>query len=163
MKFSIFKNYSISTKLSFDEVKQRLANNIEPKKTFRFNFFRQFSDKPYEGTITDNTFEISRITHTDFHPIISGTITRGIDGTEIHVQMRISRTVQFFLIFSLIIGIGLLQFFEEIFGRTFQPRNLIQPIAGYAFIIAYLKYEGFKSKKFLVDLFQGEEVKSLDN
>lgn len=85
-----FENYTLQTNLSADTVKERLSYYVEPKKPFSLQYLFTANEKPYEGTIKDNSFRITRIipyTNT-FLPVIKGTIVPEHGGTNISINMR---------------------------------------------------------------------------
>jgi hypothetical protein len=169
-KYLPFENYVMTSKLSVEEVKRRLADNIEPKKSLRLSVFNRGSNKPYEGQILGDTFTISRIINyrNSFLPVITGHISTFLGKTQINVKMR---PVTFVLIFiSLWLGIvglaclgiilvGLIQF-KQVLQNGFSPMILI-PFGMFLFgcllITLAFKAESKKSKKFLEQLFEGQE------
>lgn len=89
-KYLPFENYVMTSKLSVEEVKRRLADNIEPKKSLRLSVFNRGTNKPYEGEILGDTFTISRIINyrNSFLPVITGHISTFLGTTQINVKMR---------------------------------------------------------------------------
>lgn len=169
-KYLPFENYVLTSKLSIEEVTRRLADNIEPKKSFRFSGFNKSSNKPYEGQILGDTFIISRIINyrNSFLPIITGHISTFLGKTQINVKQR---PVTFVLIFiSLWLGIVGLACLEIILAGLFQFRHVLQigfspmlliPFGMFLFgclltTLAF-KAESKKSKEFLERLFDGQE------
>ncbi len=169
-KYLPFENYVITSKLSVEEVKTRLASNIEPKKSLRLSVFNRGSNKPYEGEILGDTFTICRIINyrNSFLPVITGHISTFTDKTQINVKMR---PVTFVLLFiSLWLGIvglvclgiilaGLIQL-KQILQNGFSPMILI-PFGMFLFgclltTLAF-KAESKKSKEFLEQIFEGQE------
>lgn len=169
-KYFPFENYVLTTRLSVEEVIRCLAENIEPKKNFRFSLFSKGSNKPYEGQILGNTFTISRIINyrNSFLPIITGHISTYSGETQINVKMRLDTFVLIFI--SLWLGIvgfaclgiilrGVFQI-QQILQDDFSPMTLI-PFAMFLFgcLLATLpfKVESKKSKEFLEHLLDGQE------
>lgn len=169
-KYLPFENYVLTSKLSVEEIKRRLADNIEPKKSLRLSIFNSGSSKPYEGHILGDTFTMSRIINyrNSFLPVITGHISTFLGKTQINVKMR---PVTFVLVFiSLWLGIvglvclgiilvGLIQF-KKVLQNGFSPMILI-PFAMFLFgclltTLAF-KAESRKSKKFLHRMFEGQE------
>jgi hypothetical protein len=169
-KYLPFENYVITSKLSVEEIKNRLADNIEPKKNIRLSVFNRSSNKPYEGQILGDTFTISRIINyrNSFLPVITGQISKFLGKTQINVKMR---PVTFVLIFiSLWLGVvglvclgiilvGLIQF-KQVLQNGFSPMILI-PFGMFLFgclltTLAF-KAESKKSKEFLNRIFEGQE------
>lgn len=126
MKFSLFKSFAITTKLTCDEVKKSLKDNIEPNEMLRPNYFGTISYKPYQGTIYGDDFAIKRITSSGniFLPVISGKITRGFSGTEIHITMRLPVFVKFFMFIGFPIS-GLLGLLFATNSKIFEDGILV--------------------------------------
>lgn len=170
-KYLPVENYVMTSKLSNEEVKRRLTDNIEPKKSVRLSVYNRGSNKPYEGQILGDTFTISRIINyrNPFLPVITGHFSTLLGKTQIKVKMR---PVTFVLIFiSLWLGIvglvclgilliGLIQF-KQVLQNGFSPMILI-PFGMFLFgcllITLAFKAESKKSKKFLQQLFEGQEI-----
>jgi hypothetical protein len=172
-KFLPVENYTLSSKLTVEEVRKRIANNIEPKKNFRFSLISNSYSKPYEGSITGNSFTISRVINyrNSFLPEITGTISSFIGQTQVKIKMQ---PVTFVLVFiSLWLGlvgfvcfivlIGITFQYQEIFKDGASPFSLI-PFAMFVFgcLLTYFafKKESKKSKAFLAALLEGEEISS---
>ena len=159
MKFFPYYSYTIKSSLTPDEIRQKLADNIEPKKLFRFNFLSRNLTKPYEGEINGDTFNIRRIIsgRDSFLPRIKGQISTTID-TEVHIVMRMALytyivllTVNGALIYGLILAIN-----SMLLHRQFNAAFLILPamlVISYLFAFLSFKYESSKSKTFLDSLF----------
>jgi hypothetical protein len=169
-KYLPFEHYVLTSRLSVDEVKSRLAANIEPKKSFGFSMYNSSPNKPYEGKISGNTFTISRIINyrNSFLPVITGDISSFHGKTQIKVKMQPETFVLIFM--SLWLGIvglvclgivlaGLFQF-RQVLQNGFSPMILIpfgMLLFGCLLTTFAFKPESKKSKDFLVALFEGEE------
>lgn len=163
-----FDNFKIVSQLSASEVQLRLAKSVQSKRPSLFTFAPHPNTKPYEGTITGNTFKISRIIdyRNSFLPIIKGEISTYLGKTEISVKMRPIVFVLIFMTFWLtmtgLVCLGIL-FFAIVNLKRASPQNfepiLIMPFAmfafGYALIMFCYKRESKTSKKFLINLFEG--------
>lgn len=171
MKYLPVEDYTILTRLSVDEVRNRVAENIEPKRNFRIALFSMSSTKPYEGELSNNSFTISRIINyrNSFLPIITGTFFAKDGGTEINIKMRPSILVIVFI--SIWLGaVGLVcigVFIAWIIKLMHLTQNKFSPmifipylmfIFGYALVTIGFKSESNRSKKFLADLFEGYEI-----
>lgn len=169
MKYLPFENFVLVTSLSADEVRNRLANNIEPQKNSFIFTSKKNTSKPYEGSIINNTFKISRIIsyRNSFLPVITGEISQAWGKTEITVNMKPVIFVQIFMAFWLggvglaCIGIlvaGIIKF-KDIIHNGFSPAFL-GPfgmfIFGYLLITLSFRYESKTSKEFLKSLFDAE-------
>ena len=172
-KYLPYEDYALTSKLSVEEVRKRIFENIEPKKTYRFPGFNKNTVKLYEGTLIDNAFTITRIINSrnSFLPVITGDISTFLGKTQIKIEMRLVHLVLVFM--SLWLGIvglvcigiflvGALKF-KEILETGFSPMLLI-PYAMFIFgcllVILSFKAESKKSKDFLLELLEGQEENS---
>ncbi|UAY50817.1 hypothetical protein [Ferruginibacter albus] len=171
MKFLPFENYTITTTLSQQEILKRIADNIEPKRSYRFTFFRPKANVAYEGKIVQNTFSINRIIYyrNSFIPLIKGNVTAFSDHTEVHIKMQLRYFTLLFvaiwlgftgMICSSIISFISMDTYAIFKGKI--PSILILPfgmfILGYLITILNFTIESKRSKKFLARLLEaGEE------
>ena len=174
MNFKSFlpvENYTLTTKLSVEEVRNRIANKIEPKKNFRLKLFSNSSSKPYEGYVTASVFKINRIIsyRNSFLPIIDGQTYSIAGKTYIKIEMNILKWVLAFLIIIMgIFIIGSLAFTgifslvskDSLHGNfMFHPLfQFLMPLFFYMVVYFSFKFESKKSKEFLARLLEGEEV-----
>ena len=96
-----FESLTITTSLTFSEVLHRLDEVVTPPKFFRINIpFGAPPPKPYEGTMSGNTFKISRIItgRNSFLPIIEGEIYSQPFGCSIKIRMSLHKIVLAFII-----------------------------------------------------------------
>ncbi|RYE53332.1 MAG: hypothetical protein EOP48_14635 [Sphingobacteriales bacterium] len=169
-KFLPFDNFKLITKLSATEVQQRIGRITEPKKGFSFSFPGNRT-KPYEGKLMDRSFEISRIINyrNSFLPIIKGHISTYLGKTEVAIKMRPIVFVLIFMSFWLgVVGlvclgtiISAIMKFEKLLEQGFSPLALIpfgMFVFGYALLTIGYKAESKKSKAFLKQLLEAEEV-----
>ena len=168
--FLPFDNFKLQTKLSATEVQQRIESIMEPKKGFSFSFSGNRT-KPYEGRLLGHSFEINRIINyrNSFLPVIKGHISTYLGKTEVAIKMRPVVFVLIFMSFWLgIVGMVCLGFitaailnFSQLLKQGFSPVALI-PFAmfgfGYALLTIGYKAESRKSKTFLTELLEAEEV-----
>lgn len=168
--FLPFDNFKLLTKLSATEVQQRIESITEPKKGFSFSFSGN-RNKPYEGNLLDRSFEISRIINyrNSFLPVIKGHISTCLGKTEVSIKMRPVFFVLIFMSFWLgVVGMACLGFtiaailhFRQLLEQGFSPGALI-PFGmfafGYALLTIAYKAESRKSKTFLTQLLEAEEV-----
>lgn len=117
--FVPIEKYTIQTNLSEEEVLLRLRKIIgNPDRRFQFSFMgidlKKHSNASfdYEGTISDNTFKISRVIRyrNSFLPVIKGTVSFFVNKTEIHISMKMSLFVRIFMIIWLSL-VGIPSFF----------------------------------------------------
>jgi hypothetical protein len=170
-RFLPFDNFKITSRLPITEVQVRLANAVQARRRSLFSLAPHPNTKPYEGTITGNTFKISRIIdyRNSFLPVINGEISTFIGKTKISVKMRPALFVLIFLSFWLtIVGLVCLGILfaaiadlQKISEQGFHP-IILMPFGmflfGYGLIMFGYKRESKISKKSLIDLFDGEEI-----
>jgi hypothetical protein len=170
LKFYPFEKYTLTTKLSGEEVLMRIAQNIIPKQKFSTIHFGGTPSKPYKGTIAGNSFSLSRIIdyRNSFQPVITGSVSTFPDRTEVKIKMRPVRFVIVFMGFWLGIA-GLvccslilyaLFHINQLVQKGFSP-NIIIPFAlftaGYLMITVGFKHESKKSKSFLATLLEEQK------
>lgn len=159
MKYLPYEHITYKTNLSEQEVLTRLSGFVEPKK---FGLGRNYI-KEYEGSIDNNSFEISRVIQyrNSFLPQINGRIQNGNDGVKIQLTMSLHAFVSFFLIvwcsFALIffIGVSIKAIREkEISVELFLPLCMLLFV--YALTMVGFKSESKKSKEYLRRSFEAE-------
>jgi hypothetical protein len=86
MLLAPFEHLTIETPLAPEEVRQRLAEVVEPRRGFR-SFSR--NHKAYQGEFRDYQFEVTRIIHyrNSFLPVIKGEIRQDLGGSVIDIKM----------------------------------------------------------------------------
>lgn len=165
------ESYTLTSTLNIDEIKKRISGNIEPKKTLRLSLFGNNSTKPYEGEISGDTFQISRIINyrNSFLPIITGHISSYVGQTVIEIKMQPATSVIVFMCLWLgIVGFVCLLF---LMGELFSLKEITQngfsfgtaiPFIMFLFgwLLTFLgfKLESKKSKQFLSNLLEGQEA-----
>lgn len=168
MKFLPFEKFTYRTDLDYNEVHHRLYDNIEPYQLIRFSsLFRNHSGKPYQGNLSNSSFDISRVIQykNSFLPKIKGELKEDGKGTKIEVRMRLHLFAFIFMIvwFS---GVTIACFFVGgLFfnNSSFEPFSLIpfaMLIFGYLLVVGAFKYESIKSKKYFAHLLEAEIEKS---
>lgn len=171
-KYLPFEKYTLISRLSVDEVKNRLTANIEPKKKFEFSLFNKGRSKPYEGSISGNQFIISRIIdyRNSFLPVIKGQISEKPGQVHIQINMRPFTGVLIFFTFWIgivsivclaIIVVAIVQF-RQILESGVTPGALIpfgMLIFGILLVTIGFKSESRDSKEFLRELLEGEDIK----
>ncbi|NJS11779.1 MAG: hypothetical protein HC789_16110 [Microcoleus sp. CSU_2_2] len=160
-----FERLTIPTTLKLSEVLERLDEAVEPPKMFRMNLLFRRPNKPYEGTISGNTFKISRIIRgrNSFLPVIEGEIHPESFGCSIAIKMSLYKVVLIFTIYWLSItgSFWILALLAWLVDRSVGP--IFLPILG-MFIFGWLlclipfKIEAKMTTKFLFNLFREELV-----
>ncbi|MCU0546915.1 MAG: hypothetical protein MUE44_32915 [Oscillatoriaceae cyanobacterium Prado104] len=162
-----FETLTISTNLAFSEVLQKLDEIVEPPKTWRMALPFQKPNKPYGGTITGNTFRISRNIHyyrNSFLPIITGEIYPQTSGCYVKIKMNLHIAVLVFMIFWLWTpgSIGMLALLAWLVDRSVGP--IFLPLFGmcifaWSLCLFGFKIEAQKSVKFFSSLFTSSSEK----
>ncbi|MFN6568623.1 hypothetical protein [Dendronalium sp. ChiSLP03b] len=95
MKVLPYNTFTILTTDPLPIVLQRLGAKVEPTKIFRFST----KHAPYQGTISEQGFQISRIIHyrNSFLPVIRGDFEVQPHQTAVHIQMSLHPFVMAFL------------------------------------------------------------------
>ncbi|MDF3028409.1 MAG: hypothetical protein K0S23_2716 [Fluviicola sp.] len=153
-RFLPVEKYQIQTKLTPEEVKERVA---------------LITASEYNGIVSGNTFKLSRSIkyQNSFLPEIKGTIASYLGKTEIDISMSLNLYVKIFVIVwlsltgipSAIILLALVRMLIHFYFKGFSPFLLI-PIGmfifGYLLMLVAFKSESRISKKRLNVLFEAE-------
>jgi hypothetical protein len=99
MRLIPHERFTISSSHSVDTLRQRLRDNVEPTKRFRFRFILSRASKAFEGEVGESSFKIHRIIgyRNSFLPQIEGRFERVLNRTDIHVTFRLHPLVIGFL------------------------------------------------------------------
>ncbi|MEO6254656.1 MAG: hypothetical protein ABIO79_15195 [Ferruginibacter sp.] len=165
-KFLPSESYTLTTKLSVDQVRARIQDITGPK--LDLGFFtspKNNSLKPYEGSISGNSFNISRVINygNSFLPVITGAISSYAGRTDVKIDMRLAAFVRIFvLIFLGLIGFSII-IHIFLFARNLPAKSSFSLLISFiAFIFCVLlTYFAFKkestiSKQFLAKLLEEE-------
>ena len=92
-----YEHLTIETTLAVEEAQRRLAEAVEPRNNVRWPF--QTRSKPFEGSITGEQFEISRVIsyRNSFLPRINGRIRQGSVGATIDITLAMHPVVMIFM------------------------------------------------------------------
>jgi hypothetical protein len=157
MKLLPFENIDYETKLTFEEIRSRLAADIEPRKLFRFSTNPR---KKYEGHLHGNRFEIRRIINyrNSFLPNITGTIEDNGVMRTVNVQMILPFFVLLFLcVWSGALLLAMTTFLvRQIASGKFDAGILfvlLILLVGYALTMAGFTYEASKARAYFDQLF----------
>lgn len=161
-KFLPIENIVYKTKLSKEQILQKLNDNIEAEKSFGFGAHNYTYSKPYIGQIVGNTFEIKRAIsyRNSFLPQIKGEVYSDFNGTKIKVTMKPHTFVLVFM--SIWFGgvfLACLATTFELFTQKFSPFFLIpfgMLIFGIVLIFGAFKTESATSKKDLSKILEAE-------
>ena len=173
IKYLPFENYTITSPLPVDEIRKIIAENIEPKKSFRFLLSQNNYSRLYHGKITGNRFTMRRNIYyqNSFLPVITGCFGSYLSETFIKIKMRPSFSTIIFMSFWL--GVVGLIFLLLLMAELFKAKGIVQDnfllgiattfilfLFGWSLSYFGFKYESKKSKAFLSELLEGQEVKS---
>ena len=167
MKYLPYQNYSLSTKLSIEEIIKRFSEHIQPVNTRRFALFSHAGNKAFEGRIDNKKFDIVKIPASGnisgFSPIIKGTFEVYPTSTRIHIKVRLHVTAYIFLIcaFGMITFAGIAILIDQLNSGTFSPATLfIFVMYGFFYLIStpdFLK-SSKETKKFFCELLEAHEL-----
>ncbi|AUT01436.1 hypothetical protein CLI64_14130 [Nostoc sp. CENA543] len=156
MKILPHDTFTITTPDSVNIVRQRLSQKVEPPKAFRF----YTKHAPYEGSISEDGFQISRIIHyrNSFLPMIRGRFEVQSHQTLIHVEMNIHPFVMaflgfwFFFWYSAVIPI----LFTGSIPNHITPIFVSMPILMLFICWGSFWYEAKRSRTELTQIIQGQ-------
>jgi len=99
VKLLPYDTFTIQTADPLAIVLERMTAQVERQKTIRWHFSRDHL--PYEGTLSETGFQISRIIHyrNSFLPVIRGRFEPSPSGTTVQITMRLHPFVIGFLAF----------------------------------------------------------------
>ncbi len=154
MKFLPIENIVFKSKLNEDEIIERLTDEVE----FENTYINYVSAKLFDGEITDNKFEITRkIYNSNSYNIKAiGTIEEDTDGTKINVKIKFRKGVTIFLCFGF--GFAFLISIMFLTNGVWKLQPLGMLLFFYLFIMLSFKYESYKSKKLLKNIFKAEII-----
>jgi hypothetical protein len=162
MAFYPFENFYIITHLKPAEVHECLEKEVEPNHDYKF-----FSDDEYTtyfaGYVVNGTFNFKRVIYNrnSFLPQIIGTTESYLNGSRIHVKMRMRMVIIIFMGLWLAgAGLGGLIFIAtNAFNNKFEAVSLVpfgMFIFGYLMSTGFFKYESNIAKNKLLELLNGQ-------
>lgn len=162
MKLFPYDSLTIQTYDPLPIVFRRLAAKVEPKKTSRWLF--DHNHAPYEGTISETGFEISRIIHhrNSFIPMIRGHFEASASGTTVRITMRLHPLIWIFLGFWYFTWYGI-TIPLAIFGKMSTNMAIwflaIPVLTLFAFWCAFWE-EATRSRRDLLEIILGRTIRS---
>lgn len=163
MKVLPYESFTILTPDSLLIVLQRLNAKIEPIKIFRFSQ----KHAPYQGSISESGFKISRIIHhqNSFLPTIRGRFEVEPHQTVIHIQMNTHPFVMAFL------GFWFLCWYSAVISMTLagtMPNNMAALVIGMPILLLIIFGVSFwseanRSRNELTQIIQGQISPVLKN
>ncbi|HEX8494010.1 MAG TPA: hypothetical protein VF658_14285 [Pyrinomonadaceae bacterium] len=157
MAFVPYEHFTIDTSLPFDKAVDRIAQLIEPKRSFRNPFSREH--KEFEGSVTPQDFKISRIIHyrNSFLPIINGQFVKTPLGTRLTVRMTLHPfVIAFLILWSGVIGLSFVMALRESDGKAAAPFMLGMLAFVYLLTTGAFKWEARKARRRFMQLFAGQ-------
>lgn len=161
-KYLPIENIIYKTKLSKDQVIQKLNENVEVDKSIGFGLFNLTYSKPYYGKINSYSFEIKRVIsyNNSFLPQIKGEVYSDFYGTRIRVNMKLHSYVSVFMsIYFVGVLFGCIVVTFALFTQDFTPFFLIpfgMLLFGIALVYGAFKTESSTSKTDLKRIFEAE-------
>lgn len=161
-KYLAIENIIYKTKLSKDQVIQKLNENVEAEKSVSFGSFNLTYSKAYYGKINGYNFEMIRAIsyNNSFLPKIKGEVYTDFDGTRIKVNMKLNSFVLAFMsIWFVGVIIGCIVVTFALFTQDFTPFFLIpfgMLLFGIALVYGAFKTESSTSKSDLMRIFEAE-------
>lgn len=157
-----FEKHILRTRLSKEQVIEKLKESVEPEKSFGFGSINFSYTKPYVGRINGETFEIKRAINyrNSFLPLIKGVVNSDIGRTKIDISMKPHDfVIAFMAIWFGGVTIGCIATTYVMLTDDFNPFLLI-PFAmllfGIALVVGAFKTESSKSKKDLLTILEAE-------
>ena len=158
MKYLPFEHIIFRTSLSEQEVRAKLSDFTEARKSRFFNT----PTKDYEGFINGNSFKINRIIkgRNSFAPQINGTIRANAAGTQIEVKMKLQEYVLAFLIGWCFLASLFLMAIFTMEDKT--AMDFLLPVLMLLFVYALtmigFKIESKKSREYLKKNFEAKII-----
>ena len=158
-----FEKITYRSRLSEEEIIDRLHDLVETEDFFAYSWSLKTPDHRYQGQIDGSEFKFHRIIfyRNSFLPVIVGNVEQGPDGgTIIHVKMRLHYLVMVFLAYLIqfwsIFFIYSLREFYDSQNSTWESNPILILLAIYAVILLGFKIEANKDKEVLCELFESE-------
>lgn len=154
MLYLPFEQYEIESTLSPEEVKARIAANVETQIPMSSFFYS--GSKKFKGKIGEDRFLISRIIQyqNSFLPIIKGVIYPNAFGSKIKISMRLNKFVLgFWILWMGIVSLLIIGFLPSILSKPKFEHLLpfLMLAFGYFLCIIPFNIEAVKARKLLKD------------
>lgn len=147
MKLIPYHQFEIMAALSRTDALAAIASRLEERKWFRVTAMGAANDERFDGSVTGNRFEFTRIMgyRNSFAPVVEGEVHDGGRFSRVVVTMRPSVIVFVFLpVFALIFFAA----FFAIEGGAFWPA-LLAPVLIYAGVLGGFWFEANKIEQTL--------------
>src|SRR5262245_2784853 len=153
-----YERLTIETTLPIEEAQRRLADAVEPKRMLRWAW--STPTKPFQGTITGDRFEISRIIRyrNSFLPQIRGQIRQGYQGAAIDLTLQLHVLVLLFIaVWLAALGASVVVLISMAFGSGSSQIYSLIPAGMLVFVVLLctlsFNFEASKAKALLKGLF----------
>lgn len=160
MKLLPYENVNYETELSLEEIRERLAEDLEPEQLIRF--FTK-TNKKFEGRFSANGFDIRPIIEgrNSFLPMIKGTIYDEGAKRRVNVTMKLHFfVIGFFCIWygTLVSATGpfLARIITEKESNALTPVILLFYLFPYGLTMLVFKLESEKALNYFEELFERE-------
>ncbi len=166
MKWLPYENFYIDTDLKPDAAQSDLETEVGPDNRTGIGFagnpaFSQRNDGCFMGTVDNHSFQIRRqvFYRNRFLPNINGTIEPHLNGSRIHVIMKLNFVqiagMSIRMFFATLVSIVILCIYAEPNFGSIMLIVFAILIFGYVLTIVRFKDESSKARKTLCDIFQG--------
>lgn len=163
MKYLPYDDFNIITPLSPAEVEERLQKEIEPPRGFSFTaLFFQSSGYYFSGYILNGNFELQQVIRgrNHFTPQITGVTEPGMNGSRIHIKMKMYAAVVVLLCIWIVgTALAAVAGFVAILTRGQSVAAVVVPLGmlltGYVLPMFGFKPEADEVKARLLKILQG--------
>lgn len=157
------KSFTLKTELTPREVHDVLMSKTEPKKKTDF-FFGSSTDKPFRGEVRLFDFEIFTVLQyrNSFNPVVTGTVNPSGGGSEININISLSKSVKIFLLSFFLFAVELIPLVVVTAIMTGEVSVLFAPLpicALVSIVAGLITYLGFRSGAKRAE----EEIRSVFN
>ena len=161
--FFPYERWTIHTTLSLEEVRKRLAENVEEADIYRSGHVFKI-ETPYQGKLEPNFFEIARVIKYEQHllPVVRGTLREDGNRRAVDLVIRPQGVMLALFIIGVVAAAGAICFAlsDALFGtRLGSPGTavavttpLLVALCTAAYVV-YFKMESARARKFLTRIF----------
>ena len=161
MRILPYINEEYTTTMTPSELAEKLSHIVEPKQHWTHAIFRKKRSKPFEGEVSDTSFEIRPIIRyrNSFIPIISGQVIAVERGSVIKLEMKLHSFVKSFMVSWLgSLGIGLIWITASMIQTlSFNPLiffPMVMWLFGYFLVKKGFNYEAIPAQTTLEAIFK---------
>jgi len=161
--FLPYERWTIHTTLSAEEIRQRLAENVEEADVYRSGHIFTIRT-PYQGKLEPDRFEIARVIDygQEFLPLVRGTLREDGNRRAIDLVIRPQGVMLALFVIGVVAATGAVCFAlsDALFGTALGSPGTNVAITApllLAFLVTvyiiYFKTESFRARKFLTGIF----------